>query len=146
MGWMCHATKIVIVWHISIPMELWYIMVDVWKTFCNKNFQLMVVYIPFYHCIMKLKQIWTIQLLNGRHFHFKMALSQCYNCKKGLLVKFCTCKETTIKKTFFTKKFNFFSSCEVHIRFLKTYVNTLWYNKDDNCDFFDLENVFPLKI
>jgi hypothetical protein len=112
MGWMCHATKIVIVWQFSIPMELWYIMVDVWKTFCNKISELMVVYIPLYHCIMKLKQIWTIQLLNGRHFHFKMALSQCYNCKKrkwrtrfngSLLVKFCTCKKTTIKKNLHKK-------------------------------------------
>jgi hypothetical protein len=50
------------------------------------------------------------------------------------------------KKPSSQKKFNLFSSCEVQIRFLKTYVNTLWYNNDDNCDFFDLENVFPLKI
>jgi len=48
--------KIVTIWQFLIPMELWYIMVDVWKTFCIKKIQLMVVYIPIYYCIMKLEK------------------------------------------------------------------------------------------
>jgi hypothetical protein len=43
----------------------------------------MVVYIPIYHCIMKLEQIWTNELLIGIHFHFEPALSQCYNYEKN---------------------------------------------------------------
>ncbi len=42
------------------------------------------------------------------------------------------------KKIFFIKILNFFSSCEVHIRFFKTIVNTLCYNNDEDCDPFKL--------
>jgi hypothetical protein len=39
---------------------------------------------------------------------------------------------------FFNKIFNFFSSYEVHIRFFLTFVNTLCYNNDEDCDLFKL--------
>jgi len=95
-------------------------MVDVWKVFCNENFQLMVICISICHCIMELKQIWTNWLLIEEHFHFATTLSQCNNCKKGLwrtklngslCVKFCKCKKATMKKIYI-KIFNFFSNCE----------------------------------
>jgi len=88
----------------------------------------MVVYFPIYHCIMKVEQIWTNKLLIGVHFHFAIALSQCCNCKKeyerlDLMViypwNFSHVKKKSWKTIFFTKTFNFFSSCEVHIKCFK---------------------------
>jgi len=110
----------VIVWQFLIFVDLWYIMVDVWKTFCNNFFQLMVVYIPIYHCIMKLEQIWKNSLLIGVHFQIATTLSKCYNYKKNY--KVLNSAHTKIqpwRKIFFIKIFYFFSSCEVHIKCFK---------------------------
>jgi hypothetical protein len=115
----------------------------------------MVVYIPIYHCIMKLEQIWTNKLLIGVHFHFATTLSQCCNCKKGLqrtrfndslFVKFCTCKKKTMKVKNSLKFSICFSNYEFILDGLKTFVNTLCYNNDENCDLFKLYNVLPLKV
>ncbi len=45
-----------------------------------------------------------------------------------------------MKKNLLHQNFQFFfSSCEVHIRFFKTFVNTLCYNNNNNgYDFFKL--------
>ncbi len=110
---------------------------DVLETFCNQDFQLMMVYIPIYHCIMKLKQIQKNELSIRVHFHFTTTLSQCYNYKKdykGLdlivvyLWNFAHVKREPQRKIFFTKILNFFSSCEVHIRCFFKKLSTLCYN------------------
>ncbi len=61
----------------------------------------MMVYIPKYNCIMKLKKIFKNYLLIGVHFHNATTLSRCCNCKKrsqrtrfngSLPMKFYACK------------------------------------------------------
>jgi len=125
----------------------WNIMVDVWKNICNQNFQLVVVYISIYHCIMKLEQKWKTNLLFGVHFHFVIALSQCYNCKKILQrtifmvvypLNFADVKKQPWRIFFFTKILNYFSSCEVHIKCFKNTCQYICYNNDENCDLFKL--------
>ncbi len=87
----------------------------------------MVVYIPVYHYIIKLEQINYEQI--NYYLEYIFILQQpCHNV--GIVKKdyqgldlmvvyswnFAYVKKQPWRKIFFTKIFNFFSSCEVHIR------------------------------
>jgi len=115
----------------------------------------MVVYIPIYHCIMKLEQIWKNEILIGINFHFAIALSQCYNYKKrlqrtkfngGLSMKCFTCKNQWWKKYCSQKISTSFQVVKSISNVFKTFVSTSYYNEDDDCNIFKLWFFSPLKI
>ncbi len=115
----------------------------------------MVVYIPIYHCTIKLEQIQTNKLLIGVHFHFAIALSQYCNCKKeykrldSMVIfpwNFAQVKKQPWKIIFSLKLSISFEVVKFISNVLKTFVNTSCYNNDENCDFFKLWFFFSLKM
>jgi len=61
-------------------------------------------------------------------------------------MRFCTCKKKTMKKKNSLKFSIFFQIMKFILDGLKTFVSTLCYNNDENCDLFKLYNVLPLKV
>jgi hypothetical protein len=106
----------------------------------------MVVYIPIYHCIMKLEQMWKNKLVIGIHFHFATTRHNATIIQKDcegldLMVvypwNFAHGKRQQEKSSFL--KFSIsFQVVKFIPNVLKTFVNTLWCYNNETFDLLKL--------